>query len=197
MRGRYPIIALIVLGLALVGVVIFIVARGGAPEPADVEAPDNVIADDPEAPDASEQTQVRVSGTELTVRDAEGEILWLASFEGEIELDADNRVANATDVEWHFEGEGFDELSLKAPVMRAAWDERRLLFSDGVVIEAEEGNLQFSANSAEYQFDTRKVIGRGDVCFVRGSFAGRVQEVVIDNRAKVIRLKRGELARHQ
>jgi hypothetical protein len=39
-----------------------------------------VIADDPEAPDASEQTQVRVSGTELTMRDAEGEVVWLASI---------------------------------------------------------------------------------------------------------------------
>lgn len=202
MRQRLGLIALVLAGLLLVGVIVLVTITGTPdrePEgPASPDTPANAAggADNGEADDGVDVTGMQVSGTELTIRE-EGKVIWRASFGGEIELDEDQNVARATDVKWEFEGEGFEGLSLEAPLMRADWDERRLHFSHGIVIEAEGGNLRFSANTAEYQFDTKKVIGRGDVRFQRGSFYGRAEEVVVDNRRKTVRLKRGTLTRRQ
>ncbi|MEA3402602.1 MAG: hypothetical protein U9R79_15290 [Armatimonadota bacterium] len=193
--GRRPgLIVLIVVGLGLAAVAIFvgIVGRPGQQQ-VPAERPEELEAQ--AADEESEAPEAQVSGAEVTVSDAQGEVVWRASFGGEITYDQDSRIARAEDVHWRFEGPGFERLSLKAPVMVAGWEEKVLRFAEGVAIEAHGGDLSFSAGAAEYQFGTRKLIGRGDVRFQRGSFSGRAEELVIDNRAEVIRLKRGELVR--
>ncbi|MGI5819617.1 MAG: hypothetical protein ACOX9R_16150 [Armatimonadota bacterium] len=201
MRDRLGLIVLGIAGLLLVAVIVLVLLSGGREEPDEglepVGPPVDGIAEDDDEPDGTgDVSDIEVSGTELTIRE-EGEVVWRASFGGEIELDEQQNVARATDVLWEFEGAGFEGLTLRAPLMRAAWDERRLHFSEGIVIEGEGGRLRFSSNTAEYQFDTKKVIGRGDVRFQRGSFYGRAEEVVVDNQLKVVRLKRGSLTRRQ
>ena len=203
MRERLGVIALGIAGLLLVGVVLLVIVSGRSgesPDGAEPPTPPANTADGGESGgegDRGEQTpDVQVSGTELTIRE-EGEVVWHAAFGGEIELDEKNNVASATDVTWEFKGQGFKGLTLEAPMMRANWSEGRLRFSDGIVIVAEERNLRFSADTAVYQFDTKKVIGRGNVRFQRGNFYGRAEEVVVDNRRRTIRLKRGTLTRRQ
>lgn len=139
---------------------------------------------------------IAVTGTELTVEE-EGQVIWRASFGGQIELDQQGRTARAQQVNWQFEGEGFEGLTVQAPVMTADYDLRQLRFAEGVVISAEEGDLRFSAGEVRYQFDTHKLIATGDVRFRRGSYSGQAEELVVDNNAKVIRLKRGCLRRTQ
>lgn len=199
MRERLGVIALILAGLLLVGVVLFIATSGG-PENGEnggePPPPANTADGEDDSGEENGDPDVQISGTELTIRE-EGEIVWHASFGGEIELDENQNVARATDVVWQFEGQGFEGLTLEAPLMRADWNEQRLHFSEGIVIEGEDGRLRFSANTAEYQFDTKKIIGRGDVRFQRGNFYGRAEEVVVDNNSKIVRLKRGSLTRRQ
>lgn len=200
MTERRGLIVLAIAGLLLVGVVVLVVINGPGGEGPDGVEPPVTPTETAEGPDGDAEdegidvSEVRVSGTEITIRE-EGEIVWRASFRGEIELDEDQNVARATDVLWEFEGEGFEDMTLKAPLMQADWNEQRLRFSEGIVIEAEGGELRFSANTAEYQFNTRKVIGRGDVRFQRGNYYGRAEEVVVDNQRMVVRLKRGSLTR--
>jgi hypothetical protein len=201
MIERRGLILLVIAGLLLVGTIVLVVVGGGPDEPAgEVEPPGPVNAVDggdvAEPDNGPEISGIEISGTELTIRE-EGEIVWRAAFGGEIELDENQNVARASDVVWEFEGEGFEDLSLESPLMRADWNEQRLRFSEGIVIEAEGGDLRFSAQTAEYQFDTKKVIGRGDVRFQRGSFYGRAEEVVVDNQRRLLRLKRGSLTRRQ
>jgi hypothetical protein len=201
MRDRLGTIVLVAAAVLLLGVALLVILRGQPePSPEDAEPPPavNDLAEDGEDGEKQpeEETGIQISGTELTIRE-EGEVIWRASFGGEIELDKDNRVAQATDVLWEFEGQGFQGLTLTAPQMRAAWDERRLHFSEGVLIESEGEDLRFRADTAVYQFDTQKVIGRGDVRFQRGNFYGHAEEVVVDNRREVVRLKRGSLTRRQ
>jgi len=202
MTERRGLIVLIIAGLLLVGVIVLVVTNGPSTDGEDgagpATAPTNTAGGEAagggeEGPDVS---GVKVSGTEITIRE-EGEVVWHASFGGEIELDENQNVARATDVLWEFMGQGFKDLTLKAPLMQADWNEQRLHFSEGVVIEAEGGDLRFSANTAEYQFDTKKIIGRGDVRFQRGNFYGRAEEVVVDNQRRVVKLKRGSLTRRQ
>ncbi len=199
MVERRGIILLSIAGVLLAGVVALVVLSGPSEEddPQPPAAPVNAAEgehDAGESDDGTDVSGVKVSGTEITIRE-EGEVVWHARFGGEIELDEDQNVARATEVVWEFEGEGFEDLTLEAPLMRADWNEQRLRFSDGIVIQAEGGELRFSASSAEYQFNTRKVIGRGDVRFQRGNFYGRAEEVVVDNQRRIVRLKRGSLTR--
>lgn len=195
MRDRLGLIFLGIAALLLVGVVLFVVLRARpANGPETAVAPANTLDGDGsgEPEDGEEHPDIQVSGTELTISE-DGEVIWRATFGGEIELDEEHNIASATDVLWEFEGPGFEGLSLKAPRMRADWNEQRLRFSDGIAIEGEGGSLRFSADTAEYQFDTHKVIGRGNVRFQRGNYYGRAEEVVVDNSRRVVRLKRGSL----
>lgn len=201
MIERRGLILLVIAGLLLVGIIVLVVIGGGPDEPpGEVEPPGPVEAvdgDDAGEPDDGPGISgIEISGTELTIRE-EGEVVWRAVFGGEIELDENHNVARASDVVWEFEGEGFEDLTLEAPLMQADWNDRRLRFSEGILIEAEGSQLRFSAKTAEYQFDTKKVIGRGDVRFQRGSFYGRAEEVVVDNQRRIVRLKRGSLTRRQ
>lgn len=196
MRDRLGMIILAVAAVLLVGIVLLVVLRSRPQPPANGELPptpvNEVAPDGEQAPE--DEPDIEVSGTELTIEE-EGEVVWRASFGGEIELNEENNVARATEVTWEFEGEGFEGLTLEAPLMRADWNEGRLYFSEGIAIEGEGGELQFTAETAVYQFDTHKIIGRGDVRFRRGNFYGRAEEVVVDNDRKTVRLKRGSLTR--
>ena len=198
MRDRLVWIAFGVAGLLLIAVAIVVVLRSRPePPPNDVETPGNAATDaGTPANTAGGDPDVQLSGVALTIKE-EGEVVWRASFGGEIEMDEEQKLASATEVLWEFEGKGFEGLTLEAPLMRAAWDERLLTFSGGIAIEGEDGTLRFSCETAEYQFDTHKIIGRGDVRFQRGNYYGRAQEVVVDNDRKIIRLKRGSLTLRQ
>jgi len=194
MRDRLVLIAFGVAGLLLIAVALAVVLRSRPETPSNgVEAPANA-AGGPETPEnaAGGGPDVQLSGVELTIKE-EGEVVWRASFGGEIEMDEEQKLASATEVLWEFEGKGFKGLTLEAPLMRAAWDDKLLTFSGGIAIEGEGGTLRFSCETAEYQFDTHKIIGRGDVRFQRGNYYGRAQEVVVDNDRKTVRLKRGSL----
>lgn len=200
MTKRLGLIVLAVTVVLLLGIVLLVVLRSRPappPEGRDVsEAPVNEATGGDGAEEPDDGPDIEVSGTELTISE-EGEVVWRASFGGNIEFDEDQNVAHATNVLWEFAGEGFEGMTLEAPMMRADWDEGRLRFSDGIAIDGEGGELRFTANSAEYQFDTRKIIGRGDVRFKRGHFYGRAEEVVVDNNRRVVRLKRGSLTRRE
>ncbi len=190
MRDRLGLIVFGIAGLLLIAVALAVVLRSRPETPSNgVEA-----AGGPEtlANAAGDGPDVQLSGVALTIKE-EGEVVWRASFGGEVEMDEEQKLASATEVLWEFEGKGFKGLTLEAPLMRAAWDEKRLTFSGGIVIEGEDGTLRFSCSTAEYEFDTHKIIGRGDVRFQRGNYYGRAQEVVVDNDRKTVRLKRGSL----
>jgi|LSQX01.3.fsa_nt_gb hypothetical protein len=197
MRERLVPIALGVIGVLLLAVVVLLVLRSrpDGPEtgPDGAEAPANAAAENGEA---GGESDVQLSDVSVTISE-EGEVVWRASFGGEVEMDEQQQLASATDVLWEFQGEGFEGLTLKAPLMRASWEDQRLSFSGGIAIEGEGGKLKFSAKTAEYQFSTQKVIGRGDVRFQRGNYFGRAEEVVVDNKQKTVRLKRGTLTRVQ
>ncbi len=198
MRDRLATIVLTAAATILIGVIVVVVLRNRPDTPTNAagpEPPANAVSEDVEQPPGDEP-DIQVSGTELTIEE-EGEVIWRASFGGEIDLNEQRNVARATDVTWQFEGRGFTGLTLTAPVMRADWNQGRLYFSDGIVVEGDTERLRFSAEKAEYQFDTHKVIGRGNVRFQRGSFSGRAEEVVVDNDRRIVRLKRGSLTRWQ
>lgn len=195
MRGRLWLILLILAGLVLVGVIAVVVFGGRAADhPEGIEPPEVAEPEDPW--DSAEETPVQVSGTEITARE-HGEVVWRATFSGEIEIDERAGTARAEEVKWYFEGEGFDALSLEAPLMEADYGQRLLSFSRGVRIEAEDGRLQFAASAVEYQFNTRKLIGSGDVWMRSGDYMLTGTRLVIDNATEKIRVSNGTLRKER
>ncbi len=197
MKARVGLMVLVLALAGLIVTVIFIIVYSHPTEMEERAEGEEVpvfVAPGEESP--RPEGPIQVSGTELTVSE-EGRIIWRASFGGEIELDQKGRTARAEQVDWRFEGEGFQGLTITAPVMVADYNAGTLRFSGGVVIATEEGDLRFSANEVSYQFDTHKLIASGDVSFRQGAYSGRVRELVVDNRTKTLRLKQGELVRTQ
>lgn len=195
MKPRLGMALLIAAGVGLLVTIGLMVLRGKPAPPEDWER-EKQRPDITRPANAGEEPAgpISVSGTELTVEEG-GKVIWRASFGGQIELDQEGRTARAEQVNWQFEGEGFEGLTVEAPIMTADYDLRQLRFAEGVVISAEEGDLLFSAGEVRYQFDTHKLIATDDVRFRRGSYSGQVEELVIDNNTKIIRLKRGCLQR--
>ncbi len=194
MRDRLGLIALILAGLLLMAVVALVVLRSRPAPPTGPNGAGTPANAGPATPanTAGGDQDVQLSGVSLTIKE-QGEVVWRASFGGEVEMNPDQKLASATEVLWEFQGTGFKGLTLKSPLMRAGWDEKRLTFTGGILIEGENGTLRFSCDTAEYQFGTHKIIGRGDVRFQRGNYYGRAEEVVVDNDRKTVRLKRGSL----
>ncbi len=197
MKARQGLAILILAGVGVIATVVFMAMRGKPTPVEDWELNKEVplILGPGEEP-AETQAPIEVAGTELTVVE-DGEVVWRASFGGQIELDQQGRTGRAEQVDWQFEGKGFEGLAVRAPLMVADYDMKELRFSSGVDIEAEKGDLRFSANDVTYQFGTHKLIATGDVRFQSGAFAGEAEELVIDNRSRTIRLKRGQLTRRQ
>lgn len=196
MRGRLWVILLALAGLLVVGAVVFVVVSGRPDPLPEDEWPPDAPLDATESEDEIEKAPVEVTDTEITARE-DGEVVWRATFEGEIEIDERAGTARAEQVRWYFEGAGFSDLSLSAPLMEADYGRRVLSFSRGVRIEAEKGRLQFAAGSVEYQFDTRKLIGSGNVWMRSGDYRLTGTRLVIDNRTEKIRVRNGTLSKER
>jgi len=184
--------AWVLLGAAVAGVlavVVFVVTRSRGPEPA--ESPETAAARAAARAERAERAKIEVSGTEVVRRDANGQVIWRVAAEGVLEYDEQQRAVRAEDVKWVLEKSGLGDLTLTAPLMEADYDSQRLEFSRGVAIKSDKEDASFSAERIEYQFDTEKLVGEGNVKVRRGGFTGTAREMVIDSRARKVRLKGG------
>ncbi len=190
MQRKLAVVAMMVAALGLVAVAAFVVVQTRTPAP--TETPAAVAAEQARrTAEKAERAKVEVSGTEVVRRDHEGKIIWRVASAGTLEFDEQQRAARAEGVKWVLEKSGLGSLTLSAPLMEADYEGRRLVFSKGVAIESGKQDASFSAKRIEYQFDTEKLLGSGKVKFNRGKFTGTARELVIDNRAKKVRLKGG------
>ena len=198
MRARLGMTILVAAGVILVAAVVFVATRGRPVAVEDWELNKEVpLIRRPGEEEPTTEGPIQVSGTELTVADEAGEIIWRARFGGQIELDQQGRTARAEQVHWQFEGEGFAGLIVDAPIMTADYQMRLLHFSQGVSIEAEAGAMTFSARDVKYEFGTRKLICTGDVRMRRGAFVLTGDRLVIDNSTEKIRVTNGELRKER
>ncbi len=200
MRSRPDLILLLIAAVGLTGVGLFVALRGMPGEP--VAQPESASDTGEGRPDQQGEGHGEPIAPEATFSDAkltfreDGEIVWRASFGGEVEVEPEG-IARAEDVHWVFEGQGFDDLELRAPVMFAGWEERVLRFDRGVEITAEGGGLSFRADEVVYQFDTHKLIGTGQVRMRRGAFVLTGSKLVIDNNTQKIRVSDATLRREK
>ncbi len=198
MRSRLPLILLLSAGLLLVGIAVFVFVVGRPePPPDEVEPPNGPPGImEPGVDELDDEDPVEITDTEITARE-DGEVIWRATFEGEIEIDERGGTARAEKVHWRFEGEGFDDLNLRAPLMEADYAGKMLSFSRGVRIEAENGRLEFEAGSVDYEFDTHKLIGSGDIRMRSGAYVLIGTHLVIDNRTERVRVSNGTLSKER
>lgn len=190
MRRTAGWVALAVAAAGLVAVGVFAVVQMRAPQGPEGPA---VPAEGTREPAAEESGKpaIELSGAEVVRRDEQGEVIWRVAASGTMEFDEEQRAVRAEEVNWVLEKGGLGKLTLTAPLMDADYEGKRLLFSEGVLIASDEEDASFRAERMEYQFDTEKLIGSGQVKVKRGGFTGTAPELVIDNRANKVRLRGG------
>ena len=190
MQRKVAVVAMVVAALGLVVVAVFVVVQTRTPAP--TETPAAVAAEEARrTAENAARAKVEVSGTEVVRRDREGKVIWRVASAGTLEFDEQQRAVRAEGVNWVLEKSGLGDLALSAPLMEADYDTKRLVFSEGVTIESAKEDASFSAERIEYQFDTEKLVGEGKVEVRRGGFTGTARELVIDSRARKVRLKGG------
>jgi len=184
MSRRLGLGALVAAALLLVLVMVWVMRQPrGEPEP----EPEVAAEQQPAAP------SLEASGGEVVHRDERGEVVWTAKFGGTIKVDAQQRHLRHSDVVWELARGGLPGLSVRAPVMDADYDTRRLTFSQGVDVQAYGGAARFVVDELRFEFDTHKLIGEGQVAFRYGGFTLKGTKLVIDNRRKKVRVSNGTL----
>ena len=195
MQRTVAVAAMVVAAAGLIAVIVFAVTQMGKPQVAETPALP-ARAEPDQASEKAATYGIEVTGTEVVRRDREGNVIWRVSAEGTLEFDEEQRAARAEDVNWVLEESGLGKRALTAPLMEADYESKRLLFSEGVAIESEKEDASFSAERIAYEFDTEKLVGSGSVTVKRGKFTGTARELVIDSRARKVRLKGGGRLTH-
>lgn len=177
--------ALLAAALLLLVVIVWVARQPrGEPEP----GPEVTAPEQPAAP------ALEASGGKVVHRDESGEVVWTAKFGGTIKVDETQRHLRHRDVVWELARGGLPHLSVRAPVMEADYDTRRLTFSEGVDVQAYDGAARFVVDEMRFEFDTQKLIGEGQVAFIYGGFTLKGTKLVIDNRNKKVRVSNGTLS---
>ena len=80
---------------------------------------------------------------------------------------------------------------LQAPVFHADYAAKVLTFDEGVSGRMTEGGATFKVNHVVYNFSTQKLVGSGGARFVQGQYVATAREIVVDPKAKKVRLRGG------
>ena len=102
----------------------------------------------------------------------------------------------ANDIRWELLRQGQDKLIVEAPSFLASYPERTIRFSQGVQAYTADKSQMFEMPELVYQIDTEKLVAEGKVQFRYGRYQVTANRLVIDNRARQVRMSgRVQLAR--
>ncbi|MBU0611249.1 MAG: hypothetical protein KKI08_25445, partial [Armatimonadetes bacterium] len=80
---------------------------------------------------------------------------------------------------------------LQAPVVRADYAAKILTFDEGVTGRMADSSASFRVNHVTVNFGTQKLVGSGGVRFTHGQYLATAREIVVDPKAKKVRLRGG------
>lgn len=134
---------------------------------------------------------VKVEGAEIEQRDPRGELEWKVTAGGQLEFDKERQLITGRDVQFEMVQKDKLPLIIQAPAFEADYAGGQVRFSDGVSGRLSDGSAQFRVNRMVYQFSTRKLVGTGGAKFVQGKYTATADKIVLDARAKKVRLSGG------
>jgi len=110
------------------------------------------------ASQAKSPTHGEAKGIEIVEKDAEGNMLWRLKAAGAVEYDQLSRVVKARDVRWEYEYRGQPAIVIEAPEFAGNYGQRRLEFTQGVLIRTVDNQQTFNAQKVVYEFDSGKLL---------------------------------------
>ena len=192
MRSRVGLTIAVIAVLA--GLAVAIVGIISARRPAAVVGPAEVQIPETGQPSAeqalSELPDLTIEGAEVTRR-VQGKVVWHLSTAGKFDYDRNTQALRAQDIRWELTRQGQENLIVQAPAFLASYPERTITFSQGVTAYTADKSQFFEMPELVYQTDTQKLIGQGRVRFRYGQYQAIANRLIIDNRAKEVRMSGG------
>ncbi|MCE5240603.1 hypothetical protein LLH23_19255 [bacterium] len=132
-----------------------------------------------------------VEGAKIEQRDPQGQLEWSVIARGELEFDKDQQTVTGRNVQFEMTSKAKMPCILQAPVFHADYAAKVLTFDEGVYGRMTEGGATFKVNHVVYNFSTQKLVGSGGARFVQGQYVATAREIVVDPKAKKVRLRGG------
>jgi lipopolysaccharide assembly outer membrane protein LptD (OstA) len=80
---------------------------------------------------------------------------------------------------------------VNAPVFRADYAAKTLTFDEGVMGVMSDRSASFKVNHVVYNFTSQKLVGTGGARFTQGQYLATAQQIVVDAKAKRVRMSGG------
>lgn len=181
-------IGILIILLGLLGAGAAVVVGLSRPRPAPAAPPEQKV----EQPAADEliRGDLEIQGATLSKHDAQGNLVWSLEAETQIAFNAERKTAEARNVNWRLQSQGISWV-VEAPHLVIDYETGQLEFTRGVQLYSTDESQRFSVTQLVYQPDSRKLIGEGPVEFRRGAATVTGGRLVVDNRARQVRLTGG------
>jgi LPS export ABC transporter protein LptC len=123
----------------------------------------------------------KATGGEIVQKDAAGQVLWRLKAKGSITGSKESGSLQADDITFETAGgQAGKAWTAKAPSASVSYGSKRIVFPRGVEARAKDGSLSFTADRAQYQMDTRKIVGQGEVKATFPAGTAQADRVTVD-----------------
>jgi len=143
------------------------------------------------APGQPTPTGMSLEGAKIEQRDPQGALEWTVTAHGDLEFDKDSQTVTGRNVRFEMTDKAQMPCLLDAPVFRADYDAKVLTFDEGVTGRMTSNSAAFRVNHLVFTFSTQKLVGSGGVRFSQGQYLATAQNIVVDPKAKKVRLSGG------
>ncbi len=187
MRSR-PGLVIVALAVATATVAIVVTLRITPPTPPPSLPP--APAQQGEGEQAAGKPQnLEIQGVQVTQRDKQtGKIIWQARATGGFDFDEQTQALQASDIHWELTRAGQEKIVVEAPKFVAHYKDKQINFADGVRVYTQSKSQLFEVASLVYEVNTQKLIGAGPVIFRVGKYRVTGDRLVIDNKARRVRI---------
>ncbi len=200
MLSRYLMWLFVVIVLGTIAGAFYWGLRAPASSPVDVSSreerfPQASAGQEQAKTPASSPTQtaagLNVQKAQIEQRDPQGKLEWRVTARGELEFDKERQIITGRDITFEMLRQEALPCVIHAPVFYADYNARKITFAKGVRGQISDGSAQFSVGHLVYDFDTYKLKGTGGVRFIHGPYIATAREIVLDGKAKKVRLQGG------
>ncbi len=177
---RNVIIAVVILAVAG-GVLVWYAKQANGrrpqlPQPSPVKPP-------------SSTPPVSATGGDIVQKDKTGAIVWRLKVAGSITGSEQSGSVEASDIAFQTAAvKGGKAWTAKAGSAYVSYGTSRITLTKGVRAQATDGSMSFTADHADYQMDTRKIVGEGNVKMTFPSGTATAARITVDTTRGEVRV---------
>ena len=176
---RNVLIAVAILAVAGAVLVWYAKQAGGRPSQVPHTAPVKPASTPP----------VSAAGGDIVQKDKSGAVVWRLKVAGSITGSEQSGSIQANDITFESAAvKAGKAWTAKAGSAYVSYGKSRITFTKGVKAQATDGTFAFTADHADYQMDTRKIVGEGNVKMTFPSGTATAARVIVDTTGGEVRV---------